>query len=390
MKKKHLLMLGTVAAVAVLAVTTSLVGCKGGSDGDDQGEVIEINPSDFNIGEEEVDEETEEEEPYEEFREGCIRSELTNEWIDEKLENQRPIAVMVDNESTALDHYGVNAADIVYEMMNSTLNARITRLMCIYKDWGSLERVGSIRSTRPTNLMIAAEYNAILIHDGGPFYIDYYIKQPYTTHLSGGFARYSNGKATEFTEYVTINDYTNPNTGKSYPGLNSRLSASNISTEYNEYKGEDHFQFEKGNVDFSKKSNVFDATYIELPFSHNSSKLTYNEETKKYEYSEYGKPHIDPLDNDNVTSFTNVILQCTSFTQLDSGGYMVYNLTDSTTDYGYYISHGKGFPIIWKKSGESGVTHYYNGATGEELKLNTGKIYIALVPADTWGALIVK
>ncbi|MCR4686981.1 MAG: hypothetical protein K5659_05385, partial [Lachnospiraceae bacterium] len=89
MKKKHLLMLGTVAAVVILAVTTSLVGCKGGNDGDDQ-EVIEINPSDFNISDEGgEEEEAEEEEPYEEFREGCIRSELTNEWIDESLENQR-------------------------------------------------------------------------------------------------------------------------------------------------------------------------------------------------------------------------------------------------------------------------------------------------------------
>ena len=113
MKKKHLLMLGTVAAVVILAVTTSLVGCKGDNNGDDQ-EVIEINPSDFNISDEGgEEEESEEEEPYEEFREGCIRSELTNEWIDESLENQRPIAIMVDNESTALDHYGVNAADIV-------------------------------------------------------------------------------------------------------------------------------------------------------------------------------------------------------------------------------------------------------------------------------------
>ncbi len=390
MKKKHLLMLGTVAAVAVLAVTTSLVGCKGGSDGDDQGEVIEINPSDFNIGEEEVDEEVEEEEPYEEFREGCIRSELTNEWIDEKLENQRPIAVMVDNESTALDHYGVNAADIVYEMMNSTLNGRITRLMCIYKDWGSLERVGSIRSTRPTNLMIAGEYNAILIHDGGPFYIDYYVKQPYTTHFSGGFARYSNGKATEFTEYMTIADYTNPSTGKSYPGLNSRISASNVSTEYNEYKLEDHFQFAKGKVDFSNKSNVFDCNELDLPFPHNSSKLIYNEETKKYEYYEYGKPHIDPLDDNNVTSFTNVIVQVTSHTQLDAGGYLVYNLTDSSTNTGYYISNGKGYPIIWKKTGESAPTHYYSASTGEEIELNTGNIYIGLVPADSVGSLVIK
>ncbi|MBQ2115676.1 MAG: DUF3048 domain-containing protein, partial [Lachnospiraceae bacterium] len=96
-----------------------------------------------------VEETTEEAE--EETREGMYRSELTNEWIDESLKNQRPIAVMVDNESTALPHYGVTEADVVYEIMNSTANGRITRLMCVVKDWGNIKQFGSIRSTRPTN-----------------------------------------------------------------------------------------------------------------------------------------------------------------------------------------------------------------------------------------------
>ena len=59
------------------------------------------------------------------------RSELTNEWIDESLKDQRPIAVMIDNEKTALPHFGVADADVVYEIMNSTLNDRITRFMVV-------------------------------------------------------------------------------------------------------------------------------------------------------------------------------------------------------------------------------------------------------------------
>lgn len=49
------------------------------------------------------------------------RSELTNEWIDASLAMQRPVAIMVDNESKALPHYGLTEADVVYEMMNSTV-----------------------------------------------------------------------------------------------------------------------------------------------------------------------------------------------------------------------------------------------------------------------------
>ena len=62
---------------------------------------------------------------------GMYPSELTGEPIDESLKDQRPIAVMVDNEQTALPHFGTADADVVYEMMNSTMNGRITRLMCL-------------------------------------------------------------------------------------------------------------------------------------------------------------------------------------------------------------------------------------------------------------------
>ena len=66
---------------------------------------------------------------------------------------------------------GVADADVVYEIMNSTLNDRITRFMVVVKDWDKIEQLGSIRSARPTNFMLAAEWNAVLCHDGGPFFI---------------------------------------------------------------------------------------------------------------------------------------------------------------------------------------------------------------------------
>ena len=95
-------------------------------------------------------------------------SEITGEPISKKLMNQRPIAVMIDNELTALDHFGTAEADVVYEMVNSTANDRITRLIAIYKDWESVPQIGSIRSTRVTNILLFPEWNAVLCHDGGP------------------------------------------------------------------------------------------------------------------------------------------------------------------------------------------------------------------------------
>lgn len=317
------------------------------------------------------------------------RSELTNEWIDSSLKDQRPIAAVVDNESIALDHFGVNQADIVYEIMNSTANGRITRLMYIVKDWASITQFGSIRSARPTNFMLAAEYNAILCHDGGPFYIDTYVGRDYTNNLNGGFARFSNGKDTEFTEYITGEDYTNPNTGKSYTGLINRIAQSGYSTTYNSFYSGQHFNFSDEEFELSSYENVCEATQVSLPFPHNSSILTYNAETQTYDYSEYGRDHIDALDN-SVSTYKNVILQNCDFSLLDENGYMIYNVISSSANNGYYLTNGKAIPITWHKETESGLTSFTNAATGEPLTLNTGKTYIALVPSDSWGQLTLQ
>ena len=335
-------------------------------------------------------EEEPEEDDYEETKEGFVRSELTNEWIDEKLEKQRPVAIMVDNELTALEHFGVNQSDVVYELMNSTANGRITRLMCLVKDYEKIEQFGSIRSTRTTNVMLSGEWNAILVHDGGPFYIDNYIGMPYCNNLSGGFARYSNGKPSEFTEYVTYESYTNPSTGKSFAGLGERIEKAGYSVEYNKYYEGKHWSFApKGDNKIEDNKDGKKVVDVDLPFPHNKSQLKYNEEKKEYEYYEYGKAHIDALDGE-TTSFTNVILECISFTQLDVNGYLTYNVTDSTSHEGYYLSRGIAVPITWSKATPEGITHYYYKSSGDELELNTGKTYIAFVPADSWDQLELK
>ena len=302
-------------------------------------------------------------------------SELTGEPIDISLKEQRPVAIMVDNEKIALPHYNTSNADIVYEMMNSTANGRITRLMCVYKDWKNLPRTGSIRSVRPTNILLGQEYEAIIIHDGGPFYINDYFAR-YGEHLSGGFARIKNGKPREFTEYVLAKDLVN------------RVAKSGMSDKYSAGFNSQHFQFVgAGEVaDLSKYGTVSVATEIKLPFPHNSSKLTYNVNTGKYEYSEYGKAYKDAGTNTSM-SFENVILQDVSFSQYDKNGYMIYNCIG--TGAGFYITNGQAVPITWTKTSERGRT-VYTGADGKEIKLNTGKTYIGLVPDDSWSSLAIK
>lgn len=313
----------------------------------------------------------------EESREGMYRSEITNEWIDESLKNQRPIAVMVDNEKTALPHYGLTEADVVYEIMNSTKNGRITRFMAIVKDWGKIEQFGSIRSTRSTNIMLAAEWNAVLCHDGGPFYVDEWLAKKYSANFSGGFSRVNNGKAREFTEYICAGD------------LDKKFANSKYSKEYNEYYPGQHYIFSDSEIDLSAAGNAIDCTEIELPFPHNSSRLQYNESTGTYDYYEYGQAHTDPQHGNAQLTFKNLLIQDTTFAQLDDGGYLIYNAMDSGRD-GYYITNGKAIEVTWIKSGETEPTIYLDKRTGEQIEMNTGKTYVALVPSDSWNDVVIK
>ncbi|MCR5800047.1 MAG: DUF3048 domain-containing protein [Lachnospiraceae bacterium] len=311
---------------------------------------------------------------------GMYFSELTHLPIDESLKDQRPIAAMVDNEKTALPHFGMNEADIVYEIMNSTQNDRITRFMVLMKDWGSIEQLGSIRSTRPTNILLAAEYNAVLCHDGGPFYIDaYFSKEIFKDHFSGIFSRVDNGKAREFTEYIMPGD------------LDKAFKNSGFSQTYTSYYPGEHFNFaaKVDPITLEKDENAIKATFIDLPFKHNGSELKYNEEDMKYYYSEYGDPHNDGKTGEQLC-FDNVIIQNCTFSQLDDHGYLIYNVIDSGKA-GYYCTHGKAIPITWAKGGEdNSITRFYDGQTGEEIRINTGKTYITIIPSDNWDQLVIE
>ena len=289
-------------------------------------------------------------------------NELTGLEVSDAIASQRPVAIMVDNEKKALQHYGTAEADVVYEMMNSTANGRITRLMCLYKDWTNLQRTGSIRSTRTTNVMLADEYNAVLVHDGGPFYINSYLAQPYAAHLSGGFTRIKNGKPTEFTEYAFGQE------------ILSRCAKAGIPTTYTiGLERGTHFVFAGADTDLASEL-VVNNVGLGNVFPHNQSRLAFNAGTRTYDYYDYGSLHTDAEDG-QVMTFKNVILQNVTFNVLDKNGYLTYNVIGSGS--GYYITNGKAIPIIWSKGSETGMTHYYNSA-GQEIAINRGKTYIEL------------
>ena len=175
------------------------------------------------------------------------------------------------------------------------------------------------------------------------------------------------------------------------PGdLDSKFSNSSVDTEYNEYYAGAHYQFapKVNPVDLSEKADSIDATKVELPFEHNGSYLTYDEEAGVYKYFEYGKAHNDGATGEQL-AFKNLLIQECTFHQYDENGYMIFNCIVGTPTAGYYVTNGKAVPVTWLKSSATEPTRYYD-ADGNEITINTGKTYVALVPDDNWDDLVIE
>ena len=386
MKNKKLISLLAVAAMSV----SFIAGCgnnnsgEGGSTGLVEGSPIVI--VDENTGDNTQQPGTSDESGNAlEVPAGCYLSELTGLPVSNDIKDQRPIAVMVDNEKEAIPHYEIAECDIVYELMNSTANDRVTRLMCVRKDWGSIEQMGNIRSTRPTNISLAGEYNAILVHDGGPVYITDFIAKAYCDHLSAGFSRVDLGRADYYEEFIGAGE------------LESRIQAAGISSTYNAYAPmrNTHFLFRDYGTDMTPTemgySNAQAATNIQIStFKHTQSNLKYNEATGTYDFYLYGQLQKDGED-DEVVTFENVILQCADYYVYDEHGYLIYLYYNQTDTTGYYITNGQAIKITWTKAVNNEkldyeITKYYD-ENGDEIQINPGKTYIALVPKDGWSSL---
>ena len=163
-----------------LACATLLFGCGNKDENVETVAINEVESAPATVAETETETESavEEDVPPEE---GMVRSPLTNEWISGDIADQRPIAVMIPNENAALPHYNISNADILYEC---NVEGNMTRLMAVFKDWESLDRIGNVRSCRDYYVYWAKEWDAIYCHIGGPFYILDIINDPTTDNIT--------------------------------------------------------------------------------------------------------------------------------------------------------------------------------------------------------------
>lgn len=312
-------------------------------------------------------------------REGMVRSRLTNQWVDADVAATRPIAVIIPNEIGAVPHYNLSEASIVYE---TNVENRISRLMAIYEGWNKLDPIGNVRSLRTYFAYWSFEWDAFLVHSGGPYFVDDLLAEPTTQNVNdhigadtGAFFR-DNRRSSPHNLYVT---------GQ---GLLDVINKKGYSLAYRGLTDTNHYRFtdqSNQNTLTQYGNDAESAVYIDMSgcFPLTRCYFEYNESDGLYYRSQHlaggsDEPHVDAVTGEQL-AFKNILVQYIHYEMLGDDGYMVFGCHDSSMD-GWYFTNGRGIHVTWEKNSDYGATRYYDDY-GNEIILNTGKTMICVVLA---------
>lgn len=309
-------------------------------------------------------------------REGMVRSRLTNEWVDAEVATTRPIAVTIPNEVSAIPHYSLSRASVLYE---ANVEGRMSRMMAIYEDWQDLEKIGNVRSLRTYFIYWAFEWDAFIVHLGGPYFINELIAQPTTQNIDG----LVDSDAGAFTR---SSDRPAPhNAYASGSGLEDIVYQKGYPMGYRDLIDTNHFQFAtklNPNTLSQYDNEAKNATYIDMSGCYPLTRcyFEYNEEDGLYYRSQHlsgstDGPHVDAATGEQLT-FKNILVQYVKYEELGEG-YLAFQCHDTTRD-GWYFTNGKGIHVRWEKTSDYGATRYYDDY-GNEITVNTGKTMICIV-----------
>ncbi len=280
---------------------------------------------------------------------------------EESLKNasaaqNRPVAIMVNNLNIAQKvQTGVGDADIVYE---TEVEGGITRLMAVYQDISTLDKIGSVRSARYPYVDLALGHDAIYIHCGqDPTYCKPHLAD--IDHIdidtkSKGAKRIANGLSSEHTLYALAGDL--------WSSINEKFDtkAKNPKTWVNF-------------TDETLTLNGGSATSVSVPFPSMTTGFTYDETTGLYTRLSGGKEITDYYTGES-TKVKNVFILLTNITNYPDGTHRKVALDSGE---GYYITNGTVQTINWSK-GASTNGFKFTDSTGAEIKVSAGKSWVCI------------
>ena len=289
--------------------------------------------------------------------------------LSEEAIGKRPVAVMINNIEPAMPQYGVEQADIIFEI---PVEGDLTRFMALYGDYTKVPKICAIRSCRYYFPVFSQGFDAIYIFWGMDEtvrdYVDNVMKVEYfdgmedSNHLFGrDQSRLNAGYGLEHTAYFD---------GEKFADVVENKYRTDLNDEYRRPA----FNFSDEVIQPSNKT----CNTVDINFGAQSSTLEYDAERQVYLKKMNNKPQIDGKTN-NPLAFTNVLVLNSSITMRDNGVHKKIDCFGGPDSSGYYISNGKIQKIHWEKKDNKAKSRLilYDDK-GKEIQLNKGKTYIAL------------
>ncbi len=375
MKKMKLLLL------TALSVACILSGCGKTEEPATEETPVQEEVSDYEPVVEEIitDQETV---VADEVPEGMKRSSLTGEIIDEKVWAQRPLAIMLPTDKAAQPQYGIGEAGVLYECMEE---GDMSRQMAIIENWRDIETLGNVRSCRDYYVYWALEWDPILVHFGGPYYLADMTNREDVYNITGCAVNSTSSAPGCNAFYRTTDKVVPHNAYTSGERLVAECKNLGYALKHNfENFRAEHFIYAtatENNLDGASAAGSFDAKEISLAkaFPYTKSSLEYDEATGLYKKNLYEAPQCDGTTGEQLT-FENIIIQFAHYEVRDDKGYLSFRCHDDTQD-GYYITNGKAVHIKWGKNNDYSPTrYYYDDLT--QVEFNPGKTFIAVVQND--------
>lgn len=328
--------------------------------------------------EESTEEETETEpetEPDIPPEEGLARSPITNMWIREELVNRRPLAVMYPTDKKAQPQYGLDRISVFYEIMEE---GSMSRQMGILEDWEDLERIGNIRSTRDYFVMESMEWDAILVHYGGP---EVFVKDILTREDVDNINGVGGVMGDDYGAFYRVPAGTNSMHAAYTDGAHVKraIEKGNFETLHREGLWDPvrwKFARETEQVDLSSHNDSAEAVdvYMAGCYPITRSEFHYSEEDGLYYRSIYGEPQKDAVTGEQL-AFKNILIE-SCYSGSRGSGYLYFHVLDGGHD-GYYITNGRMIHCRWLKTNEYETTRFYDD-DGNEITLNTGKTMVCI------------
>lgn len=310
-----------------------------------------------------------------------------------KRSNGRIVGVMVNNISNtsrqnARPQRGLSSADLLIECK---VEGGITRFCAVFHDADSIPEIGPLRSGRDQFLQLLMPYQALYYHDG---------------------------ESAACTKFINVYNYSGLNIGgKSYfntpthPHVAHRDSRGrDVAYEHTEFTSGKEIRQAAGNagigLTYANETPFFHfadyrtAASNDLPgapaaktisITHSESyrtRLSYNSWGRSYKLEMYNRSKkayentVDELTGKQLT-FDNVVVCFADIAAYAGDSHDVQSVNYVAGGQAYLFTRGGVQVGRWEKPHPTHPLKLYT-ETGEEMTLNRGKTYLALVDNDEW------